>query len=205
MEVFLFPLVNVTLFPRTTKPLNIFEPRYIEMVYKSMETMTPIAIGFIEDPAQVTKVNPGNKVSFVREICGYGSPQIIERRDNGTLLIFITGQGKIRLGPVIERELPFLSCEAEIVAEETVLHEVASKSLDSLHQVLSRWVQSHVPDNRQREIFTRNLKGPEEIIGAVSAYLVKDYDMQQLLLELPSLEHKVETLFRLFESNEFSV
>ncbi len=205
MEVFLFPLVNVTLFPKTTKPLNIFEPRYIEMVYKSMEMLTPIAIGFIEDPAQVSRVVPGNRVNFVREICGYGQPQIVERRDNGTLLIFVTGQGKVRVGPVIDRSLPFLVCEAEKVEEELTLSDRSARRLDTLHQVLTRWIQSHIPEPRQREIFTRNLKGPEEIIGAVAAYLVKDYDMQQLLLEMPDLEQKVEMLFRLFESNEFSI
>ncbi len=205
MEVFLFPLVNVTLFPKTTKPLNIFEPRYIEMIYKSMETLTPIAIGFIEDPAQVSRVVPGNRVSFVREVCGYGQPQVVERRDNGTLLIFVTGQGKVRLGPVVDKPLPFLVCEAEKVEENIALSEKSSQRLETLQQVLSRWIQSHVPDPRQREIFSRNLKGPEEIVGAAGAYLVKDYDMQQLLLEMPDLDLKVDMLFRLFESNEFAV
>ena len=33
-----FPLSNFIIFPRTTVPLNIFEPRYIEMVDQSMKT-----------------------------------------------------------------------------------------------------------------------------------------------------------------------
>ena len=33
-----FPLSNFIIFPKTTVPLNIFEPRYIEMVNKSMKS-----------------------------------------------------------------------------------------------------------------------------------------------------------------------
>ena len=34
----IFPLSNFIIFPKTTVPLNIFEPRYIEMVNDSMKT-----------------------------------------------------------------------------------------------------------------------------------------------------------------------
>ena len=33
-----FPLSNFIIFPETTVPLNIFEPRYIEMVNDCMKT-----------------------------------------------------------------------------------------------------------------------------------------------------------------------
>ena len=33
-----FPLSNFILFPKTSVPLNIFEPRYIDIVNDSMET-----------------------------------------------------------------------------------------------------------------------------------------------------------------------
>ena len=33
----IFPLSNFIIFPRTTVPLNIFEPRYIEMIDSCMK------------------------------------------------------------------------------------------------------------------------------------------------------------------------
>ena len=33
-----FPLSNFIIFPKTTVPLNIFEPRYIDMINDSMKT-----------------------------------------------------------------------------------------------------------------------------------------------------------------------
>ena len=37
-KIAVFPLSNFIIFPKTTVPLNIFEPRYIEMVNDSMKT-----------------------------------------------------------------------------------------------------------------------------------------------------------------------
>ena len=34
----IFPLSNFIIFPETTVPLNVFEPRYVEMINDSMKT-----------------------------------------------------------------------------------------------------------------------------------------------------------------------
>ena len=41
-----FPLSNFIVFPKTTVPLNIFEPRYVDMINDSMKTNK--LIGMIE-------------------------------------------------------------------------------------------------------------------------------------------------------------
>ena len=40
----IFPLSNFIIFPNTTVPLNIFEPRYIEMIKDSMKTNQMIGL-----------------------------------------------------------------------------------------------------------------------------------------------------------------
>ena len=37
-KISVFPLSNFIIFPNTSIPLNIFEPRYIEMIDSSMKT-----------------------------------------------------------------------------------------------------------------------------------------------------------------------
>ena len=37
-QIPLFPLSNFIIFPKTTVPLNIFEPRYIDMINDSMKS-----------------------------------------------------------------------------------------------------------------------------------------------------------------------
>lgn len=204
MDVFLFPLVNVTLFPKTTKPLNIFETRYIEMVRDSISTQTPVAIGFIEDPARVYNVKAGEKVDFVRQVVGYGIPQIIEERGNGTLLVFIQGIGKAKLGRVKASTTSYIVCEAEALPERVEVDQGLRTSVHSLNKILARWIQTHIPDQMQREIFMRNMSGPEEIVGAFASYLIRDYDLQQMTLEFDDINKKIEFLYRLAESNEIT-
>lgn len=204
MEVFLFPLVNVTLFPGTTKPLNVFEPRYLTMIKESIESKVPIAIGFIEDVSKVAAVRPGEKVPFVREIAGYGYAQIIEERLNGTLLVFLQGHGKLRLGQVVDRGTPYIVCEGEILPENNELAIEHSMELGSLFKTLARWIHTHIPDPGQREMFMKNLNQPEEVVGSFASYLVRDYDMQQIVLELNDINEKVRFLHRLMESSELT-
>jgi ATP-dependent Lon protease len=204
MELFLFPLVNVTLFPRTTKPLNIFEPRYLAMIKEAAATNTPIAIGYIEDPAKVTAVKPGEPVPFVREIAGYGTVQIVEERLNGTLLVFLQGQGKVRLGKVLDRGTPYMVCEAQILPEKTVLERTSELELASLYKILARWVHTHIQEPSQRDLFMRHVNLPEEIVGSFASYLVRDYDLQQMVLEYDDLNEKIRFLHRLMESNELT-
>ncbi len=205
MDVYLFPMVNVTLFPKTTKPLHIFEPRYIEMFRKSVATKTPVAIGFNDNPSAAGNTVPGYKVDFVREIAGYGSTQIVEERSNGTLLVFIYGMGKVKLGNVKDSDTPFVICETEPIVENTTLDPKAAPLIHGLNNVLARWIHTHIPDAGQRDIFMHNLTGPEEIVGAFASYLVKDYDFQQMILELEDINEKVYYLHRLAESSEIVI
>ena len=204
MEVFLFPLVNVSLFPKTTKPLNIFEPRYLEMVRVAADKKLPIAIGFIEDATQVGPVKAGDVVPYVRPVAGYGYPQIVEERLNGTMLVFLQGTGKVRLGKVLERGTAYMVVEAEKIEEKTVVTADSQSALDHLLKILTRWIYTHIPDPQQQEIFMKSLTGPEEIVGAFASYLIRDYDLQQMALEYNDINEKVHFLHRLTESNELT-
>jgi ATP-dependent Lon protease len=204
MEVFLFPLVNVSLFPKTTKPLNIFELRYLEMVKVAAEKKLPIAIGFIEDASLVAPVKVGDKVSYVRPVAGFGYPQIVEERLNGTVLVFLQGAGKVRLGRVLERGTPYMVVEAEQIDEVVALRPENAPSLEHLLKIITRWIHNHIPDPQQQEIFMKSLSGPEEIVGAFASYLVRDYDLQQMALEFNDINEKIQFLHRLTESNELA-
>ena len=60
----IFPLSNFIIFPKTTVPLNIFEPRYLDMVNDSMKSNK--FIGMIQ-PKVSTKdnINKGLHLSLI--------------------------------------------------------------------------------------------------------------------------------------------
>ena len=52
----IFPLSNFIIFPKTTVPLNIFEPRYIDMINDSMKSNK--LIGMIQPKASNNQIKP---------------------------------------------------------------------------------------------------------------------------------------------------
>ena len=48
----IFPLSDLIIFPKTTVPLNIFEPRYIDMINDSMKSHK--LIGMVQPKKQST-------------------------------------------------------------------------------------------------------------------------------------------------------
>lgn len=195
MKCFVFPLTHANLFPLTTKPLNIFEPRYLQMVEDSLATKTPIALAYV----------PENGDTY-RSISGYGLPQVIDQRPNDNLLIFLPGQGKLRI--LVEdttTDNPYIIAECEVVEEELAVDESLQSKYNTLHTLLVQWVQKHIPDQEQRDIFTRSLKGPQETVSAFAAYLIRDYDLQYEMMEIFDINDQIRYLHRLYESNELTV
>lgn len=193
-KFYIFPLTNTNLFPNTTKPLNIFEPRYVEMVNQSIEHGIPIAICFVPEDSQE-----------MRPIAGYSIPQVIERRPDGTLLVFMSGQGKVilNLGTIITENM-VSSMEGVVVAEDVMLDNFLKPKYMALSEVLVRWVTKHVVDAVQRETFIKSLIGPQEVIGAFAAYLIYDYDLQYEIMEISSLNEQIRFLYRLLESGKLT-
>ncbi len=202
MNVAVFPLVNVCLFPGTTKPLNIFEPRYLQMMRDSVANGQHVALGFIENIENVKPHKSGENLSYVRHIAGIGKPRIIQERLNGTLLVFMQAVGKVKLGPLITTETPYLMVEAEEIIEVSELRGTSTQYVNILNQILARWIQNHIPDPEQRKFFLDSVTGPLEIVGAFASYLVRDYDLQQMILEMNDINDKIQVLYRLVESNE---
>ena len=195
MKCFVFPLTHANLFPLTTKPLNIFEPRYLQMVEDSLETKTPIALAYV----------PENGDTY-RSISGFGMPQVIDQRPNDTLLIFLPGQGKIR---ILQEDTfdtkPYIIAECEIVVENLEVDEALKPKYMTLSKLLVQWVQKHIPDAEQRDVFIRSLKGPQEIVSAFAAYLIRDYDLQYEMMEIFNINDQIRYLHRLYESNELTI
>jgi ATP-dependent Lon protease len=202
MKVFVFPLGNVVFYPSTSKPLNIIEPRYIQMVRDSISTNTPIALGYVDEPDQEYRYHSGQSLSFVREVAGFGHPMILDERADGTLLIFLQGRGKAKLGTVIDAGAPYIVCEAELINENHLLENSVANEFMMINRVLKSWIENHIPEPQNRDQFMKSINSAEEVIGCFASYLVADHDMQQLLLESNDINEKVHLVSGLIASGE---
>lgn len=164
------------------------------MVNQSIQLGIPIALCFVPEGSHE-----------IRPVAGFAVPQVIERRADGTMLVFMAGQGKAQLNlNTIKTEDLVSSMEGTVVDEDKVLDESLRVKYVALSEVLVRWVTSHISDPVQRETFIKSLKGPQEVIGAFSAYLIYDYDLQYEMMEITSLNEQIKFLYRLLESGKLT-
>lgn len=193
-KFYIFPLTNVNLFPTTTKPLHVFELRYIEAVHRSVGSQVPIAMCFVPEGS-----------SEVRPMAGFAVPQIIESRADGSLLIFMQGAGRAELDVAsIQTDGVVSFMMGRPVAENKALDDSLRSQYVTLSEVLVRWVGKHISDRNQREVFIRSLTGPEEVVGAFASYLIYDYDLQYEVMEILDLNDQVQFLYRLLESGKLT-
>ena len=80
-----FPLSNFIIFPRTTVPLNIFEPRYIDMINDSMKSNKLIGI------IQPVSSNNQNNLPKLHSVGCLGKITSFRETEDGRFLIELKG------------------------------------------------------------------------------------------------------------------
>ncbi len=102
-----FPLSNFIIFPKTTVPLNIFEPRYIDMINDAMKTNK--LIGMIqpknsdrnEDQPELYTVGCLGKITSFKET------------DDGRYLIELKGLIRFKILKEVKSTKKFRECEID--------------------------------------------------------------------------------------------
>jgi len=101
-----FPLSNFIIFPKTTVPLNIFEPRYIEMINDSMKTNK--FIGMIQ-PKNLKK-NETN-ISILHQVGCLGKITSFKETDDGRYLIDLKGIIRFKILEEIKSDRSYKECK----------------------------------------------------------------------------------------------
>ena len=98
-----FPLSNFIIFPNTSVPLNIFEPRYIEMIDNSMKTDR--IIGMIQPKKQKDGTPQLYNVGCAGKITSFNETE------DGRYLIVINGISRFKILKEINNNKPYRECE----------------------------------------------------------------------------------------------
>jgi len=102
-----FPLSNFIIFPKTTVPLNIFEPRYIEMINSSMKSNK--LIGMI----QPKNINNEQSVPKLHDIGCLGKVVSFKETEDGRYLVDLRGMIRFKVIKEINSENQFRECEVD--------------------------------------------------------------------------------------------
>ena len=100
-----FPLSNFIIFPKTTVPLNIFEPRYIEMINDSMKSNK--LIGLI----QPKKISYDQDLPSLHNIGCLGKITSFKETDDGRYIIEVKGVIRFKTTKEIKSHKKYRECE----------------------------------------------------------------------------------------------
>ena len=116
----IFPLSNFIIFPKTSVPLNIFEPRYIEMINDSMKSDK--FIGMVQ-PREQKNMN-SNLIELYNVGC-LGKITNFTKAEDGRFLIELKGAIRFEIVKEIESEKKYRTCE---ISYENYLDDLNEKN-----------------------------------------------------------------------------
>ena len=104
----IFPLSNFIIFPKTTVPLNIFEPRYVDMINDSMKSNK--FIGMIQPKS---KNNENSLIPELYKIGCMGKITSFKDTNDGHFLIELKGLIRFQILKEIKSEKKYRECEVD--------------------------------------------------------------------------------------------
>ena len=196
-----FPLSNFIIFPHTTVPLNIFEPRYVEMIQDSMETNK--LIGLVQP-----KNNDDGSVPSLHKIGCLGKITKFNDTSDGRYLIDLIGLTRFETIKEIKNDKPYrmfeINCDnfkEDLSPENKTLKfsdlELIFKDLKSLFEK-----KGYIINWKSLEKQDLN-----ETINALSMASPFSLEEKQILLESKNLEirkNKIAEILSTYNYDNFN-
>ena len=106
-KIAVFPLSNFIIFPKTTVPLNIFEPRYIEMINDSMKSNK--LVGMIQP--KISKGTNDDYTPKLHEVGCMGKIISFKETDDSRYIIELKGLIRFKIINEIKSNKKYRECE----------------------------------------------------------------------------------------------
>jgi len=183
-KIAVFPLSNFIIFPKTTVPLNIFEPRYIDMINDSMKKDK--LIGMIQ-PRDFKQIQPNSPKLY--NIGCLGKITSFTETDGGRYLIDLKGIIRFKIIKEIESSKKYRECEIDF---SDYLHDM-DKTKEDLKFSDLELIFKDFKSLFEKRGFIINWKALEkqsldETINALSMASPFSLEEKQILLEAKNLD-----------------
>ena len=178
----IFPLSNFIIFPRTTVPLNIFEPRYVEMINDSMKTNK--LIGLIQP-----KKNSKSSVPDLYSIGCLGKITSFKDNSDGRYIIELNGLTRFEIIKEIKNIKSYRECEINFNNFENDLtvpkEELKFSDLELIFKDLKSLFEKRGYIINWKSLEKQNFN---ETINALAMASPFSLEEKQILLESKNLE-----------------
>lgn len=176
-EIPLFPLPLV-LFPGGKLPLQIFEPRYLDMIKRCMKENVGFGVILIEEGDQVLK-GPEQQLPTVSHCGTYATIVDFDQNPNGTLGIMIEGQVKFVVRD--QYELPDRLMMAQVEFLEIEQEAQIPENQDHLVELLEMFLEHEAVRDLGLEIDFREAR---EVGARLTELLPCPNHFKQRMLEM---------------------
>ena len=198
----IFPLSNFIIFPKTTVPLNIFEPRYIEMVNDSMKADK--FIGMVQP--KMTKNYNEARPSLHKVGC-LGKIKSFKEADDGRYLIGLKGVIRFEIEKEINSNKKYREFE---ISFENFSNDLNEKKVNLRFSDLEL-IFKNLKTLFEKRGFIINWKALEkqnldETINALAMTSPFSLEEKQVLLETKNLENrktKISEILNTYNYDQF--
>ena len=197
----IFPLTNFIIFPKTTVPLNIFEPRYIQMVDECMKGNR--IIGMIQPKKTGALKNPD-----LYDVGCAGKITSFNETEDGRYLIIINGICRFKIINELENKKMFRECnikfEEYIDDLQNNTEEVKFSDLKLVFKNLKELFKKEGYVINWKEIEKQSLDLTINTLSMASPFSLEE---KQILLESKNLsvrKEKLEEILKTYTHDNFS-
>ena len=195
-----FPLSNFIIFPDTTVPLNIFEPRYVEMINDSMKTNK--LVGLIQP-----KQNNNSSILDLHEIGCLGKITSFKDMSDGRYMIDLNGLTRFQVTKEIENDKPYRECEVSFKNYQDDLNskkeQLKFSDLELIFKDLKSLFEKKGYIINWKSLEKQNLN---ETINALAMASPFSLEEKQILLESKNLEmrkNKIAEILSTYNCDNF--
>ena len=180
----IFPLSNFIIFPNTTVPLNIFEPRYIEMINDSMKSDK--LLGMIQP--KFSKNNENEYKPELHQVGCMGKIKSFKETDDSRYIIELKGIMRFKIVNEVKTSKKYRECEVNF---EDYYEDLENKKEDIKFSDLEL-IFKDLKSLFEKRGFIINWKALEkqslnETINALAMASPFSLEEKQVLLEAKSL------------------
>jgi ATP-dependent Lon protease len=194
----IMPLADFVFFPHTVQPLHIFEPRYLEMLQDCLTTEHLLTIP-LQKETQAEKT--GQPPPF-HEIATMGYINRAERLEDDTYQVLVTGLVKVQVVEV-DSTKAYRRGAITTVPEFSHVTDSQKKLQSALRLFQTVLEKAHSGFNLQ--IFTEEGISVEMTTHSIISALPIEPAQKQKMLELQSLELRLDILFNFLQSGLHSI
>jgi Lon protease-like protein len=183
-----FPLPDTVFFPRTVLPLHIFEPRYREMIARTLEGNGYIAMALRRSGDGETGYYPVGCLGRIAKS---------RKTDDGRYYLQLVGLRKVSFGEVVGAE-PFVTARIAPI-DEMIPADTAPGSHDDLVKLLGACtiLFQEVSEKQFPMVSIKEGLPYEAVVNSICFHLGLPTDVKQSLLEEDDLRNRCHQLTEL--------